>query len=74
MGTRGIFYRCTIASALRRTILCLADIGHRTEQPDTCCHQHNEKTEHYGIFDSAITLVVGRFGLGHRSVVYSAGG
>ena len=62
---RGIFYRCAVTSALRRTILCLADIRHRSEQPDTCGDQHDKKAEYHSVFNAATAIIFGRFGLGH---------
>ncbi|MBB5051196.1 hypothetical protein HNQ36_001150 [Afipia massiliensis] len=66
LGTIGIFYRSAVASSLRRTILHLAQIRHRSEQPDTGDHKQDEKAEHHRIFDSSIAVVFGRFGSRHR--------
>ena len=62
---RGIFYRCAITSALRRTILCLANIRHQSEQPNTCGDQDDKKAEHHSVFNAAMAFTFGRFGLGH---------
>jgi len=54
---------------LRRTILCLAQIGHRSKQPDTGDYQHNEKAKHHRVLDGAIAVIIGRFGSGRHQVI-----
>jgi hypothetical protein len=65
LRTDRTFYRSAVSPALRCTILGLAYVRHRSEQPDTSGRQHDEKTEHHSVFDAAIALIVGWFRCGH---------